>query len=261
LVIQTVEASYLLTVQQPSLPCPHDFSDRKSFIIYWKQVKDQGILQFIAFLRQIKEFEALNEDDRSALIKYNLIPISTLHKCIIFNREISTLWDLPNVEIMMCHQFVMFCDEENILHNAVKDLCFSIIKVTEEDYTLLHLLIVALLFSKGLSMIEDEPRLNNPLAVHQAQSHYTRLIWNYLLDKQGEQKMIRQFTQLLSLVFRIQSKTKYVQDYSRVLFNLPNVADFFYTTPATYIAYCLILSSVHEFVELFDGNFLNLQTI
>jgi hypothetical protein len=140
-------------------------------------------------------------------------------------------------------------------------ICFSIIKVTEEDYTLLHLLIVALLFSKGLSMIEDEPLLNDPLAVHQAQSHYTRLIWNYLLDKQGEQKMIRQFTQLLSLVFRIQSKTKYVQDYSRVLFNLPNVADFFYTTPATYIPYCLILSSVHEFVELFDGNFLNLQTI
>jgi hypothetical protein len=228
LAIQTVEASYLLTVQQPSLLDPYNFSDREPFISYCSKAKDQGILQFIAFLRQIKEFEDLNEDDRFTLIKYNLIPIGALHKCIIVNHETDPFWDVSNTDIKMCDQFLTFCDEENVLRDAVKDLCFSIIRASEEDFTLLHLLVIALLFSKGLSMIEDEPRLNDPLAIYRAQSHYTRLIWNYLVDKQGEQKTIRQFIQLLSLVFRIQSMTKYFRDFfSRAQFNLSNKADFF----------------------------------
>ena len=226
LAIQVIESSYLLAFQQPPLPSPHDFSDRKSFIGYWSKVRDEGTLQLIAFLRQIKEFEALGEDDRLTLIKYNLIPIGALHKCFVFNREAGAVWDLPNVDTKMYRQFTTMFDEDNSFSEAATDLCFSIIKTIEEDFTLLRLLVITLLFSKGLSMVENEPQLIDPLAAHRAESYYTRLIWNYLLDKQGEQKTIRQFTQLLRLIFRIQSTSKYLRDYLCMLFNVPSKADF-----------------------------------
>jgi hypothetical protein len=108
LAIQNVESSFLLACQQPLPPFPYDFSDRKSFFVYLSQVKDQSALQFIAFLRQIKEFEALDKDDRFTLIKYNFLSICILHECHTFNRQIGPLWDLPNVDINMYHQFLTF---------------------------------------------------------------------------------------------------------------------------------------------------------
>jgi hypothetical protein len=91
----------------------------------------------------------------------------------------------------MCREFLTSDDEDNSLRDAAIDFSISMIRIIGQDFTLLRLLLVALLFSKGLSMIEDEPRLNDPLALHQAHSHYTRLI---LMDRQDEQKTIRQFT-------------------------------------------------------------------
>jgi hypothetical protein len=194
LAIQTIESSYLITCQQHSLSSPSAFSDRKSFIGYWSRAKDQGILQLIGFLRQIKEFKASDEDDRFTLIKYNLLPVGILYKCLVVKSQTEPIWDLPNVDIDMCREFLTSDDEDNSLRDAAIDFSISMIRIIGQDFTLLRLLLVALLFSKGLSMIEDEPRLNDPLALHQAHSHYTRLIWNYLMDRQDEQKTIRQFT-------------------------------------------------------------------
>ncbi len=226
LAIQTIDSSYLLACQHPPPSDSYVFSDRKSLFAYCSQVKDQHTLQFIAFLRQIKEFEALNEEDRFILIKYNLLPMCTLYKCTVFDPQMGALCDVPNVEITMYEHFLSFDGELTTLCDACTDLCCSIIRVTEHDLTLLRLLIVALLFSKGLSMSKDEPRLTDPLAVHRAHSHYTRLVWNYWIDRQGEQKTIRQFTQLLSLIFRIQSMMEKFRDFSRTHFDSPDYKDF-----------------------------------
>jgi hypothetical protein len=94
LAIQTIESSYLITCQQHSLSSPSAFSDRKSFIGYWSRAKDQGILQLIGFLRQIKEFKASDEDDRFTLIKYNLLPVGILYKCLVVKSQTEPIYGI-----------------------------------------------------------------------------------------------------------------------------------------------------------------------
>jgi hypothetical protein len=94
-----------------------------------------------------------------------------------------------------------------------KSLMFSLSSVTEQDPTLMYLLIIILLFSKGLSMSEDEPQLNDQLSVNRAQFHYIRLTWNYLLYKQGERKTSQQFIKLMGEIEKLQSYTKTIRKY------------------------------------------------
>jgi hypothetical protein len=75
---------------------------------------------------------------------------------------------------------------------------------------------VILIFTQGLSMNEDEPPLNDSLAVHRAQLHYTTLLWNYLINKRGEIQANKHFIQLINAIFRIQSETKTFQNFFRV---------------------------------------------
>jgi hypothetical protein len=222
LTIQTIESSYSLAFQEPPPPCPHHFSDRQSLIDYYSKAKDQVTIQLITFLRRIKEFEALNEDDRFILMKYNLLPVGVVHKCLIFSLSNEGLWDQVDIEAKMCQQVLYLDGNHNDVLQTITHLFSFALRATENDFTLLRLLIVVLLFSRGLSMLEDEPPLNDPLAVHRAQSHYTRLIWNYMVDRHGEPKAIKQFAQLLSLIFRVQPMIKYFRDYSRAHFNSLN---------------------------------------
>jgi hypothetical protein len=95
-------------------------------------------------------------------------------------------------------------------------LVVFLLEITEQDAAILSLLLVILLFSQGLSMNEDEPSLNDSLAVNRAQSYYTRILWNYMINKQGERKTWKQFTHLLTIIFRIQSMTKKTREFFRV---------------------------------------------
>ena len=47
--------------------------------------------------------------------------------------------------------------------------------------------------------------LKDSLAVYRAQSYYTKLLWNYMIKKQGETKTCKNFTKLLTAIFRAQS--------------------------------------------------------
>jgi hypothetical protein len=54
-------------------------------------------------------------------------------------------------------------------------------------------------------MSEEEPPLNDSLAVNRAQCYYTKILWNYLINQSGEIEACRRFIQLLTLILRIQS--------------------------------------------------------
>ncbi|CAF1564195.1 unnamed protein product [Didymodactylos carnosus] len=87
----------------------------------------------------------------------------------------------------------------------VINLSVTLNDIIEEDDILLSLLIVVFLFSKGLSMNENELPLKDSLTVYQAQSYYTKLLWNYMIKKQGETKTYKHFTKLLTAIFKAQS--------------------------------------------------------
>jgi hypothetical protein len=104
-------------------------------------------------------------------------------------------------------------------------LVVSLVKITEQDPMLLSLLLTVLLFTQGLSMSEDEPPLKDSLAVNRAQAHYTKLLWNYLVNKWDEIQACRLFTQLVTIIFRIQSATKTVREFYRVQYMTSNTLD------------------------------------
>lgn len=223
LTIENIEVSYSLAFRDPPPPYSYECFNHQSFINYWSQVKEQATVQLITFLRQIKQFESLNEDDRVILIKCNLLPIGPVHKYLLSNLSNGSLWEPMDIRTDMCHQLLHLVDEDNTFRNTVISLFSSITRAIEHDLTLLRLLIAVLLFSKGLLVTDDEPLLNDPLAIYRVQSYYTRLIWNYLIDKYGALNAIKRFTQLLNLIFTIQLEAKYFRNYLHRHFHLSYV--------------------------------------
>jgi hypothetical protein len=74
-------------------------------------------------------------------------------------------------------------------------------------------------------MDEDEPLLKDILLVHRAQSHYTQILWNYMINKQGETKTYKEFTQLLRGIFRIKSAVKNSREFFRMQIKASDTAD------------------------------------
>jgi hypothetical protein len=110
----------------------------------------------------------------------------------------------------------MLCGDTNGIRDAFVDLILLLVKVTEQDPTLLSLLLSILIFSKCLSIHEDQPLLKDSLAVNHAQNHYTKLLWNYLISTLGEVQACRRFIQLISVIIRLQSVGNKIREFFRV---------------------------------------------
>jgi hypothetical protein len=100
-----------------------------------------------------------------------------------------------------------------------------LVELTEQDPTLLSLLSIILIFSQGLSMNENQPSLKDLLAVNRAQFYYTKLLWNYFVNKWGEIQACKHFTKLLAMIFRIQCITKKSREFFRVQYMTSDAVD------------------------------------
>ena len=224
--IESIRSSFVSTFQNdiPHHPLP-EITDRTSALIDWSYVASQNCLNFISFCRQIPEFEGLDGDDRLVLIKYNLFPLFPIMKCFHFNRAKYHCCNENKEEAAKRHQFITLCFGSDGVINTLKNLSLSLIQLTEQDPAILSLLLTTLMFSQGLSMNEDEPSLKDPLAVNQAQSSYTRVLFNYMKNKWGEVETTRRFSQLLTVILQMQFSAKTFRDYLRMQFTTSEAAD------------------------------------
>jgi hypothetical protein len=202
-----------------------DATDHTSALIFWTKVTSQTVLRFISFFRQIDEFEGLHADDRFILIKYNLFPIFPISKCYHYRPMNNSPSYKENEKVMRDHRFYTLLFEPNDIRDIFSNLVVSLIELTERDPVLLSLLLTILIFTQGLSMNEDEPALKDSLAVARAQLHYTRLFWNYMVNKEGETETCKKFTKLLTLIFEIQLAIKMFRDYFRTHLASPSTVE------------------------------------
>jgi hypothetical protein len=226
IIIQSVRSSFLSVFQIPTEKFSSfiDLSDRDSALISYSQFCSQIALRFIQFFRQIDEFESLNADDRFILIKYNLFVLFPIYKCFSYKPPNDSSSAEERKEAEINRQFFTLCGFPASCHEPFVNSVISLVKVTEQDPTLLSLLMIILLFSPGLSMSEDEPLRKDSLTVHRVQSHYTRILWNYLINRWNELHAWKYFTQLLNVICRIQSASKTKLDVFRAQFTtLDNV--------------------------------------
>jgi hypothetical protein len=224
--IQNIRSSFLSIWPDGKTDCPYyDVSDRSSALISWSQMANQIALRFISFFRQIDDFESLHADDRFILIKYNLFPIFPISKCYHYRPINGSPSYEESEEAIKCRQFYRLCFEWNGIRELFINLALSLVELTEQDPVLLSLLLAILIFTQGLSMSEDEPALKDSLAVARAQLHYTRLLWNYMVNKQGETETCKTFTKLLTLTFDMQTATKAHRDFFRAHLSSPDMVD------------------------------------
>jgi hypothetical protein len=215
--IETKRSSFLSTFQYgQSASFLVDVSNRTSALISWSHIVSQIVLSFIRFFRLIDEFENLDLDDRFILIKYNFVSIFPIFRCFHYKSINNCCSNDENEEAIKHRQFFMLCGDTNGVRDVFINLVVSLVNVSEQDPTLLSLLLSILIFSQCLSMSEDGALLKDPLAVNRAQCHYAKLLWIYLISKWGEVQACRHLLRLVNIIIQLQSTAKRIRDFFRI---------------------------------------------
>ena len=224
--IQNVRSSFLAIFQSAAL-CPHsvDLSDQASALVAWSRGAQQISLLFITFFRQLEEFENLSDADRLFLIKFNLLSVFPIFKCFMHKSSADSSSLKQQEAEEMYRQFYIVCGDSTGVLQALVDLKCLLVQLTEQDPTVLSLLMPMVLFTDGIAMEEDQPALLDGSAVSRAQGHYTQLLWSYLVNRKGEVQTCKYFTELLNIVFRIQKVSKIVRAFFRTQFVTSNIVD------------------------------------
>jgi hypothetical protein len=181
-------------------------------------------VKLIKFLRDIPEFIQLDEHDRLILVKYNLTLLFIMRLSLTYDPVREMFYDLdtsdaisPNVEAFAQHSkslFILCYGYE--FNRAFMSILNVLVNLIKKDTLITQLLMVIMIFSKGLSADNDqEPILNDEKSVFNAQSKYTDLLFRYLMESSSFEivaiKMIRITEQLL----KIQKVSRDFQHYIR----------------------------------------------
>jgi len=190
-----------------------DFSDDVSELIGCLQCNNAVALHLVKFCRSIDEFEHLHADDRFILVKYNLITLFCILTCYRVKQPTQSSEDRARQEEKIKGEIYLLCNRSDYLYETVLNTGTTFSEIVENDSTLLSLLLVTLLFSKGLSFHENEPFLKDSLSVYRAQSFYAKLLWKYMMKKHGEAKACQHFSKLMTGIFRAQSSSVKVREF------------------------------------------------
>ncbi|UJR16571.1 hypothetical protein I4U23_003472 [Adineta vaga] len=224
--IEHIRSSLLSTFPRDNFQCfCVDVTDRTSALLSWSQFAYQVALHFINFFRKIEEFQTLHSDDRFLLIKYNLISLFTLSKCFAYQPINDCCSSEDNVFAQKNRLFFSLCGDSYGVRDTFVKSVTSLVEITSQDPIIISLLLIILLFSQGFSMNENQPQLQDSLAVHTAQAHYTNVLWNYLVHKCGEGQTYKYFTRLMNVIIQIQSTGKIYREFLRVQYMGPDVVD------------------------------------
>ncbi|CAF0921421.1 unnamed protein product [Adineta steineri] len=225
LTIENIRSLFVSNFQNNQPSDTNGVTDPDSALVVWSHWASQMTLQFIKFFGQIDEFEKLNDEDRFILIKFNIYSVFPLYKCYI-HKSVNDFHSSEDEEREEKHcKFVYPYGTKERIHERFYNVILSFFKITEQDPTVVSLLMLIFIFSQGLSMNEEQPYLQDELAVYRAQNHYIELLWNYLINKKGETNTYKYFNELLLIIFRMQIVSKESREYFRQRFLASNAMD------------------------------------
>ncbi|UJR08026.1 hypothetical protein I4U23_012303 [Adineta vaga] len=212
--IQNIQSSFKSYFHHPDVQCTsfYDLTDRSSALISWSRFSSEVGLCFINFFRHLDEFENLHVDDRLILIKYNMFSLYPFCKCYNYNatNDCCSLNECEQGEKQRI--FFQLCELSWDIRQSFTNIVGALVHITDQDPIFLSLIIIVLLFSRGLSMCEDEPAYKDAQTIHDVQSRYTTILWNYMVNKQGEAIAQKQFVQLIQVILQIQSTVKQARE-------------------------------------------------
>ena len=184
-------------------------ADRMSIYMNTLDIQNYAAVKLINFIRQIPEFEELDESDRLILVKHNLTLLFVIRHALTFDTTRELIYDdnLTNSVSPSDEAFAQHCKSLFILcygyefNREFISILRSVYHIVEKDPIVVQLLMLTMIFLKGLSIYHDEqPLLNDGKHVFRIQLKYTDLLFRYFMYRSSFEaavlKMIR-FTEVL----------------------------------------------------------------
>jgi len=206
--------------------------DKISAFINTLDIQNFTAVKLINFLREIREFDQLDDHDRLILVKYNLLLLFLIRHSLTFDPRREICYDLEPHDIVSADQeaFALHCKSLFILcygyefNQTVVTLLNSLSQLTDRDPIVVQLLMLMMIFSKGLSADDyQEPLLNDPQRVFHAQSKYTDLLFRYFLEKLSFEQSAKKIALISEQLLKIQKVSRDFQLYVKSKVDLTHI--------------------------------------
>jgi hypothetical protein len=175
--------------------------------------KNTTALRLISFYKRLGEFDSLDEIDKVNLIKTNLSYIFIFHASLGYD----PIKDIYHEGIPPNDALLYGADIREAHGNDIHLRCTLIMRslqsIVQMDRRLMQLILVIMLFSKGLSTMTNtvEPLLNNPRKVFQIQNFYLEHLWLFMEKYYGTARAVYILSTLISQCLHIQLLLRDIQ--------------------------------------------------
>ncbi|CAF1467454.1 unnamed protein product, partial [Didymodactylos carnosus] len=158
--LKYIEESFINAYQSTAIPSlPLQIKDKMDALTYVMDIQNFTALRLINYLKTIPEFEALDENDRFLLVKYNLVHVFILAKSLFYDHDNGVCNE--TVENLKQRKEIFILCHGDEIRNDFLQLVQSVKDTTENDPSIIHLLIIVIIFTKGLSLDNSESILSN----------------------------------------------------------------------------------------------------
>ncbi|CAF3660415.1 unnamed protein product [Adineta steineri] len=190
-------------------------SDKMSTYMKLFDVHHFTVIKIINFLKQISEFEQLNDNDRLILVKHNLCSLNMIRASLTFDtiREIyyeddgdvhNSMSSNNKAFAEQCKSLYILCYsyELNRLFISILHTLHSLI---DNDPIIVQLLMLSMIFLKGLVSVDSqEPILDDSKHVFYLHSKYTDLLFRYLIKQSSFNTAVMKMMHLVEVLIKIQ---------------------------------------------------------
>lgn len=196
---------YTPIIKGHDAPCLRNLSKPIDLI---NELFHMSTLRMITFLKLTPEFQSLQEDDRLALVKNNLLAIFYLHFSICTNLH-NDIYQEPRLN----NEFYYHASDLGLISSEIYQEARSFVEEIQQlsamDHTIIKLIILIVIFSKTSD--HDPIVWVESQKIFRAQNVYVKLLWNYLHVRFGSEQTPSKYSRLIFSCLKAQNlgrKTK-----------------------------------------------------
>ena len=179
-------------------------------------------VKLINFLRSIREFQSLREEDRFSLVKYNFIPILVLRDVLVYDSKNGLFYDddvgstsRSARDERFAHNFTSLCTlfygyDQNQHYTSHLS---SLQTIIDNDSLIIQMIMLVLIFLKGASINHEQAWvLFDPASVFSAHLKYIDLLFRYLIDRYSFDQAVIKMLKIVEQIFKLQADARFYQE-------------------------------------------------
>lgn len=176
-------------------------------------------MRLISYIKQLNEFQTLDEDDQVYLVKLNLLTICFFHSIYIYDIRTDSYHEQDTTDPLFSGKdWIKTLNKQ--FHFEMKQLRNDFIDIFQLDDIIIKLFFPILLFSNQMSSNQSSehssPNINS-LNIFKAQNVFADLVYRYCLQQYGTSETPLLFSKYISKIMKIQllvDQIKYtINDY------------------------------------------------